>query len=309
MRLVKLAAVVAGVAVVGLAAAAFLVWSSAKTSTVGEPSCCRSCCSLGSAVDEVREGPVHIDWTGPHRFWVRAGDGDLEYRDRSLDRRAHATPYGRLGESPGTGTHASDRISNHTRVPDAVGVTPQRWAIRSTRNRPQPPDSPPLEGAWAGVKPVPGSTTSTRTRRGENRSSTRRYCSGPTSAWRTALFTSSATSRRTSPRTEAGNTPLRASTAWRAAEAASRPPLSAKAKPVPELVAFVPEESDDGLMIALPLQPQAGRHCRRCGRQPPLAAETEPGSAVGTRPSRSTAAPPRRCPWRGPGSRQSQRHG
>src|SRR5918996_4763740 len=36
MRLVKLAAVVAGVAVVGLAAAAFLVWSSAKTSTVGE---------------------------------------------------------------------------------------------------------------------------------------------------------------------------------------------------------------------------------------------------------------------------------
>jgi FtsP/CotA-like multicopper oxidase with cupredoxin domain len=36
MRLVKLAAVVAGVAVVGLAAVAFLVWSSAKTSTVGE---------------------------------------------------------------------------------------------------------------------------------------------------------------------------------------------------------------------------------------------------------------------------------
>jgi FtsP/CotA-like multicopper oxidase with cupredoxin domain len=36
MRLVKLAAVVAGVALVGLAAAAFLVWSGAKTSTVGE---------------------------------------------------------------------------------------------------------------------------------------------------------------------------------------------------------------------------------------------------------------------------------
>jgi FtsP/CotA-like multicopper oxidase with cupredoxin domain len=35
MRLVKLAAVVAGVVVVGLAAAAFLVWSGAKTSTVG----------------------------------------------------------------------------------------------------------------------------------------------------------------------------------------------------------------------------------------------------------------------------------
>src|SRR5918999_706261 len=36
MRLVRLAAVVAGVVLVGLAAAAFLVWSSAKTSTVGE---------------------------------------------------------------------------------------------------------------------------------------------------------------------------------------------------------------------------------------------------------------------------------
>src|ERR671910_3680408 len=36
MRLVRLAAVVAGVLLVGLAAAAFLVWSSAKTSPVGE---------------------------------------------------------------------------------------------------------------------------------------------------------------------------------------------------------------------------------------------------------------------------------
>src|SRR5918992_4591581 len=36
MRLVRLAAVVAGVVLVGLAAAAFLVWSSAKTSTVDE---------------------------------------------------------------------------------------------------------------------------------------------------------------------------------------------------------------------------------------------------------------------------------
>jgi suppressor of ftsI len=36
MRLVKVAAVVAGVVVVGLSAAAFLVWSRAKTSTVGD---------------------------------------------------------------------------------------------------------------------------------------------------------------------------------------------------------------------------------------------------------------------------------
>jgi hypothetical protein len=34
---------------------------------------------FGSEVDEVREGPVRIDWTGPRRFDVRAGDGDLEW--------------------------------------------------------------------------------------------------------------------------------------------------------------------------------------------------------------------------------------
>ena len=34
---------------------------------------------FGAAVDEVREGPVRIDWTGPRRFEVRAGDGDLEW--------------------------------------------------------------------------------------------------------------------------------------------------------------------------------------------------------------------------------------
>jgi hypothetical protein len=34
---------------------------------------------FGSAVDEVREGPIRIDWTAPRGFRVRAGDGDLEW--------------------------------------------------------------------------------------------------------------------------------------------------------------------------------------------------------------------------------------
>jgi hypothetical protein len=34
---------------------------------------------FGSAVDEVREGPIRIDWTGPRDLEVRAGDGDLEW--------------------------------------------------------------------------------------------------------------------------------------------------------------------------------------------------------------------------------------
>ena len=34
---------------------------------------------FGSAVEEVREGPVRIDWTGPRGFQVRAGDGDLDW--------------------------------------------------------------------------------------------------------------------------------------------------------------------------------------------------------------------------------------
>jgi hypothetical protein len=34
---------------------------------------------FGSAVDEVREGPIHIDWTGPRGFRVRAGDGELDW--------------------------------------------------------------------------------------------------------------------------------------------------------------------------------------------------------------------------------------
>ena len=34
---------------------------------------------FGDAVDDVREGPIGIEWTGPRRFEVRAGDGDLEW--------------------------------------------------------------------------------------------------------------------------------------------------------------------------------------------------------------------------------------
>lgn len=34
---------------------------------------------FGAEVDEVRQGPIRIDWTGPRRFEVRAGDGDLEW--------------------------------------------------------------------------------------------------------------------------------------------------------------------------------------------------------------------------------------
>jgi hypothetical protein len=34
---------------------------------------------FGSAVDEVRQGPIRIDWTAPRRFQVHAGDGDLEW--------------------------------------------------------------------------------------------------------------------------------------------------------------------------------------------------------------------------------------
>jgi hypothetical protein len=34
---------------------------------------------FGAEVDEVRQSPIRIDWTGPRRFEVRAGDGDLEW--------------------------------------------------------------------------------------------------------------------------------------------------------------------------------------------------------------------------------------
>jgi hypothetical protein len=35
---------------------------------------------FGARVDEVREGPVRIDWTGSHSFEVHADDGALEWR-------------------------------------------------------------------------------------------------------------------------------------------------------------------------------------------------------------------------------------
>jgi len=34
---------------------------------------------FGADVDEVREGPIGIEWTGPRRFEVQAGDGELEW--------------------------------------------------------------------------------------------------------------------------------------------------------------------------------------------------------------------------------------
>lgn len=34
---------------------------------------------FGAQVDEVRHGPIQIDWTGPRRLEVRAGDGHLEW--------------------------------------------------------------------------------------------------------------------------------------------------------------------------------------------------------------------------------------
>jgi hypothetical protein len=34
---------------------------------------------FGADVDEVRQGSIEIDWTGPGRFEVHAGDGDLEW--------------------------------------------------------------------------------------------------------------------------------------------------------------------------------------------------------------------------------------
>jgi hypothetical protein len=34
---------------------------------------------FGSAVEEVREGPIRIDWSGPRAMQVRAGDGELEW--------------------------------------------------------------------------------------------------------------------------------------------------------------------------------------------------------------------------------------
>ena len=34
---------------------------------------------FGSEVDEVREGPIQIEWDGPRQFQVHAGNGDLEW--------------------------------------------------------------------------------------------------------------------------------------------------------------------------------------------------------------------------------------
>jgi hypothetical protein len=51
---------------------------------------------FGSAVDEVREGPIRIDWSGPRTLQVHAGDGDLEW---TLE--VGATPVTRLFNAVG----------------------------------------------------------------------------------------------------------------------------------------------------------------------------------------------------------------
>jgi hypothetical protein len=64
---------------------------------------------FGSAVDEVREGPIRIDWTAPHGFHVRAGDGDLEWTVV-----VGSTPvtrlFNRVGSALPTGAWRSRRV-------------------------------------------------------------------------------------------------------------------------------------------------------------------------------------------------------
>ena len=97
------------------------------------------------------------------------------------------------------------RSRTRRRCPPRRAPTPQLSAIRSTSNSPQPSDSSGSCARRTRVNRVPGSTTSTRTRRGHCRSSTRSSCSGPTPPWVTAFVTSSVRSRSTSARAAAGS--------------------------------------------------------------------------------------------------------
>jgi hypothetical protein len=60
---------------------------------------------FGSAVDEVREGPVRIDWTGPRGFRVRAGDGDLDWTVE-VGSTAVTRLFNRAGSVAGTALRA-----------------------------------------------------------------------------------------------------------------------------------------------------------------------------------------------------------
>ena len=87
--------------------------------------------------------------------------------------RPRATPAGawRPRLSARRATRSS---SNHTRVPSCVS-TPQRLAMRSTRNRPKPPSAPRGSGL-PGSKPAPPSRTSTRIARAPIRTASSTGC-------------------------------------------------------------------------------------------------------------------------------------
>ena len=96
----------------------------------------------------------------------------------------------------------------------------------------------PIRPSWVPggslVNRVPGSTTSTRTRRGHCHTTTRSDCSGPAPLWRTAFVTSSVRSRSTSARVAAGSLPSPATSARLASPPTSWPPLSRKPNPSAE---------------------------------------------------------------------------
>lgn len=82
---------------------------------------------FGSAVEEVREGPVEIDWTGPRGFRVRAGAGDLEWTVE-----VGSTPVTRLFNR--VGSALPDRAWRSGRVLDLMSLV-AGTALRAGRVR------------------------------------------------------------------------------------------------------------------------------------------------------------------------------
>jgi hypothetical protein len=82
---------------------------------------------FGSAVDEVREGPIRIDWTGPRSFQVLAGDGDLEWTVE-----VGSTPVTRLFN--GVGSVLPTRAWRSAKVLDVMSRIAGR-ALRAGRVR------------------------------------------------------------------------------------------------------------------------------------------------------------------------------
>ena len=139
------------------------------------------------------------------------------------------------GPAPGAESLTTSGLSsNQTLVLDGVRLIPQRWAIWSTRYRPQPP-SPPSPARAPNSLAGLGSVTSTLTRPGHQRTSVLSDCSGPTPPWRTALVTSSVVSSRMSSRIAAGIELSPASSARLASNGASTPPLSSNTRLSPSL--------------------------------------------------------------------------